>query len=90
MNKSELIDKLSVEANITKTKASEVIESVINSIIDAAKKDDKVTLTGFGSFVVSKRKEREGRNPQTGAKITIPASSVPRFTPGKAFKDAVK
>jgi DNA-binding protein HU-beta len=90
MNKSELIDKIAHEASITKIKAADVLEAMINSIIEAVKKDDKVALTGFGSFSLSKRNAREGRNPQTGEKIAIPASSAPKFTAGKAFKDAVK
>jgi DNA-binding protein HU-beta len=90
MNKSELIDKIASETKITKTNALNVVEAVIDSIIEAAKNNEKVVLSGFGSFVVSNRKGRVGRNPQTGAKITIPASNVPRFSPGKIFKDSVK
>lgn len=90
MNKSELVDKVSSETNITKTKAADVIDAVVDSIIKAVKKGEKVALSGFGSFVLTKRKAREGRNPQTGKKISIPASKAPRFSAGKAFKDAVK
>jgi len=89
MNKSELINEISAKADITKVDAAKVFDAVIDSIISAAKDGQKVTLVGFGTFSVSDRASREGRNPQTGAKITIPASKVPKFTAGSAFKDAV-
>ncbi|MBF0541628.1 MAG: HU family DNA-binding protein [Nitrospirae bacterium] len=89
MHKSELINEISKKTKITKTDAAKVFDSVINTIIIAAKDDQKVTLIGFGTFYVQKRAERIGRNPHTGAKITIPASNVPKFTAGSAFKDIV-
>jgi len=65
------------------------LESAIDSITSALKKGDSVSLVGFGTFEVSKRAERSGRNPSTGAAITIKAASVPKFRPGKALKDAL-
>ncbi|MBF0540458.1 MAG: HU family DNA-binding protein [Nitrospirae bacterium] len=89
MNKSELINEISTSANITKAEAGKALDVMIDSIIKATKDGQKVTLIGFGTFSVSDRAAREGRNPSTGAKIKIPASKSPKFTAGKAFKDAV-
>jgi len=89
MNKGDLINEV---ANIVSTKkeAQETVECVLASIIKALKKGEDVTLTGFGKFSVVKRKARKGRNPQTGEEIKIKATKVPKFTPGKALKEAVK
>jgi DNA-binding protein HU-beta len=89
MNKGDLINEV---ANIVSTKkeAQEMVECVLASIIKALKKGEDVTLTGFGKFSVVKRKARKGRNPQTGEEIKIKATKVPKFTPGKALKEAVK
>lgn len=89
MNKTELIDKVAAAAGVTKADATRVINATLDSISDALSEDDTVTLVGFGTFKVSKRDAREGRNPQTGAKIKIPASKLPRFSAGKQLKDAV-
>lgn len=89
MNKTELIDKVAAAAGVTKADATRVINATLESISDALSGDDTVTLVGFGTFKVSKRKAREGRNPQTGAQIKIPASKLPRFSAGKQLKDAV-
>ncbi len=88
MNKADLIDAV---AKVTKTKKSAcaAVECVINTITKALKKKEEVTLIGFGTFGARKRKARNGRNPQTGAKIKIKAKTVPVFKPGKALKDAV-
>jgi DNA-binding protein HU-beta len=88
MNKADLIDAV---AKVTKTKksASEAVDCVIETITKALKKKEAVTLIGFGTFGARKRKARNGRNPQTGAKIKIKAKTVPVFKPGKALKDAV-
>lgn len=88
MNKADLIDAV---AKVTKTKklASAAVDCVIDTITKALKKKEDVTLIGFGTFGARKRKARNGRNPQTGAKIKIKAKTVPVFKPGKALKDAV-
>jgi nucleoid DNA-binding protein len=88
MNKADLINEVaSVVSN--KTEAQAAVDCVLESIVKTLKNGDVVTLVGFGSFKVVKRKARTGRNPQTGAEIQISASNVPKFVPGKAFKDAV-
>jgi len=88
MNKADLINEV---ANVVSTKkeAQAAVDCVLESISQALKKDDVVTLVGFGTFKVVKRKARIGRNPQTGAEIKISASKAPKFVPGKALKDAV-
>lgn len=90
MNKGELIDKLADKAGLAKSKAGETIDALFDIITASLKKGDEVNLTGFGKFEVQKRKAREGRNPQTGKSIKIPARKVPRFKAGKGLKDAVK
>ncbi len=90
MNKEMMVDKIAEEAGINKAQANRALKTVFDSITETLKSGDKVTLTGFGTFLVSERKEREGRNPQTGETITIPGGNVPRFKAGKALKDAVK
>ena len=89
MIKEELITKAAKEAGTTKVTAGKVIKSVLGSIEKALKKGDKVSLIGFGSFYVAKRKARQGRNPATGKPIEIPAAKVPKFRAGKKLKDAV-
>jgi nucleoid DNA-binding protein len=88
MNKADLINEV---ANVVSTKkeAQAAVDCVLESISQALKKDDVVTLVGFGTFKVVKRKARIGRNPQTGAEIKINASKAPKFVAGKALKDAV-
>jgi DNA-binding protein HU-beta len=89
MTKAELIDQIAKETGHSKADASRVLDSVIDSIIDATTGGKKVTLVGFGTFSVSTRKAREGRNPRTGEIIKIPAAKVPKFVAGRAFKEAV-
>lgn len=89
MNKAELIDEVA-KVTCSKKEADEAISATIAAIQKALKKGDSVTLVGFGTFRVSKRKARKGRNPQTGAAIKIAAKKVPVFKAGKNFKDAVK
>jgi len=89
MNKSELIDAVAESADISKASAGRAVDAVIDSITGALKKNDQVTLVGFGTFTVRQRAARSGRNPRTGETIKIKASSVPAFKPGKALKDAV-
>lgn len=90
MNKEMIVEKIAEEAGINKAQANRALKTVFDSITESLKNGTKVTLTGFGTFMVSERKEREGRNPQTGEAITIPGGNVPRFKAGKALKDAVK
>ncbi|MCX8030090.1 MAG: HU family DNA-binding protein [Thermodesulfovibrionales bacterium] len=90
MTKAELIDKIATGAGISKAVASKCLDAMIDSVKGALKKGQKVTLVGFGTFSVSKRKARKGRNPRTGEEIKIPATKVPKFTAGKSLKDAVK
>lgn len=89
MTKAELIDAVAKSATLTKASAEKAVGGVIAAVTDALKAGDRVTLVGFGSFEVSTRKARTGRNPQTGKEIKIAAAKVPKFRPGKALKDAV-
>ncbi len=90
MNKTQLVDSIADSTRLTKTDVEAVLNSVIEHIRKSVKKGDDVTLVGFGTFTKSKRKARAGRNPQTGKEIKIPAATVPRFRPGKEFKEAVR
>jgi DNA-binding protein HU-beta len=89
MNKADLIERMAADAGITKTAAAAALESLLSNVTRTLKRNKKVTLVGFGSFEVSKRKARAGRNPQTGETIHIKARKVPKFTAGKGLKDAV-
>lgn len=89
MNKGELIDAIAEKASVTKKEADIVLTAMIDSIMDAVADGQKVTLVGFGTFEPRDRQAREGRNPQTGMAIKIPATTVPAFSAGKAFKDKV-
>jgi len=89
MNKAELIDKIAKDADLTKSQANEALDSFTSSIVGALKKGDKVTLVGFGTFSVSERAARNGRNPQTGATIKIKARKVPKFKAGKEFSEKI-
>ena len=89
MNKAELIEAVA-KVTCTKKEADEAVSATIAAIQKALKKGEEVTLVGFGTFKVSKRKARTGRNPQTGATIKIAAKKVPVFKAGKGLKDAVK
>lgn len=87
MNKAELISQVAGDAEISKAKAELAVNSMIKSLKDALVKGERVTLIGFGSFVVSERKARKGRHPRTGKVIDIPASKVLKFKPGKEIKE---
>ena len=89
MNKTELIDKIAQSVELNKAGATRVVEAVLDSITNALHNGDDVTLSGFGTFSVSNRKERTGRNPRTNEPIMIPASRSPKFKAGKALKEAV-
>lgn len=90
MNKDALVSAISEKTELSKKDIEMVIEAMVEVITKALKSGDKVTMTGFGTFKVSKRAAREGINPQTKAKIKIPAMTVPKFTAGKALKEAVR
>jgi DNA-binding protein HU-beta len=89
MNKADLIDLVADAADLSKASATRALDAVLDSVARALKKDDDVTLVGFGTFTVRKRAARTGRNPQTGEPLKIKAAKVPAFKPGKALKDAV-
>ena len=90
MNKAELIEAMANDASISKADAKRALESLTNNITGALKSGSRVALVGFGSFSVSKRDARTGRNPQTGASIEIPAKNVVKFKAGSELSDAVK
>lgn len=89
MNKSELIERMASQADISKTAAGAALDAATDAIKATLKKGGAVTLVGFGSFTVTKRAARTGRNPRTGEVLKIKASKAPKFTPGKPFKDAL-
>ena len=89
MNKGELVDAVAEDAGITKGQALAAVDSVVENVTKALKGGVKVTLVGFGTFSATERSARQGRNPQTGKPIKIPAKKVAKFTPGKALKKAI-
>lgn len=89
MNKVELVAAIAEKADLSKKDAEKALNAVLESVVAALAAGDKVSLVGFGTFETRKRDERQGRNPATGANITIPASVQPAFKAGRAFKDAV-
>jgi len=90
VNKDALISSISAKTELAKKDIEMMIDAMTDVITKSIKAGDKVTLTGFGTFRISNRAAREGINPQTKEKITIPAMNVPKFTAGKALKEAVK
>ena len=89
MNKSELIEHIAKQADISKAAATRALEAMIGGVKATLKKSNSVSLVGFGTFSVSKRAARTGRNPRTGAAIKIKSAKVPKFRPGKALRDFV-
>jgi DNA-binding protein HU-beta len=89
MNKADLVDKIAAGAGISKTQAAIAIDTAVGSITASLKKGDRVALIGFGTFSISQRKARNGRNPQTGVTIKIAARKVAKFTPGNELRKAV-
>lgn len=89
MNKGDLIEVAAQQADISKAAAGKALDAIIDAIVKAVAKGDPVTLVGFGTFKAAKRAARTGVNPKTGEKLKIAATTVPRFTPGAAFKSAV-
>lgn len=89
MNKSEFIDQLAKKTNLTKKDARAAVDSALDLIVDCCKRRDKVTFTGFGTFEPRQQKATQRINPQTGRQMNVPAKWVPKFRPGKSFKDAL-
>ncbi len=89
MNKSELVDAIAADSGLSKADAQRAVSSFVTVVGDALKKDDRVALVGFGSFSITKRAERKGRNPQTGKEITIKAKNVVKFKPGSDLDSKV-
>jgi DNA-binding protein HU-beta len=90
MNKAQLIDAISSDAKMTKTEAKKALDAFISATTKSLKKGERVALVGFGSFAISKRSARTGRNPQTGKAIAIPAKKVVRFKPGSELTGTIK
>jgi len=90
MTKADLIEKMANDAGVSKAAAAKALDSLIDGIVKSVKKGNKVALVGFGTFALTKRKARKGRNPKTGETISIKAAKVPKFTAGKTFKDTVR
>ncbi len=90
MTKAELVVKIAEKANLTKANAERALNAFLDTVEGTLVKDKKLTLTGFGTFMVEQRKARVGRNPRTGVEIKIPATKVVKFRPGKLLKDSVK
>ncbi len=90
MTKKDLIELVAKKANLTNKAARDAVGSMLNAVRDSLKRGEKVVITGFGTFSVRSRASRTGRNPKTGAKITIQARKAPGFTPGKTLKKAVR
>ena len=90
MTKQDIINTMADSAKISKASAGKALDGFLTGVTKALKKGDKVTLIGFGTFAVKKRSARKGRNPQTGEAIKIPATKVPKFTPGKKLRESVK
>ncbi|MGB7249922.1 MAG: HU family DNA-binding protein [Phormidesmis sp.] len=89
MNKAELIDVVSEKAEVSKRDADAIVTAAVEAIMEAVASGNKVSLVGFGSFEPRERKARDGRNPQTGKTMKIPATTVPAFSAGKGFKQLV-
>jgi len=89
MNQTELIQQVAADANLTKTQTQDAVRALLRTIMQVVANGDKVTLIGFGSFEPKVRSAREGRNPKTGDTVQIPAATVPTFSAGKTFREAV-
>jgi DNA-binding protein HU-beta len=89
MNKGELVDQVAKKAGVTKKAAEQIVSATIDTVMESVADGEKVTLVGFGTFEPRARKAREGRNPKTGDKMEIPATTVPAFSAGKLFKEKV-
>jgi DNA-binding protein HU-beta len=90
MTKAELISRIAADTKLTKADSERALNAFLGNVTKTLKKEGKLTLTGFGTFEVAKRKKRKGRNPRTGDPINIKARKVVKFKPGKALKDKIK
>jgi len=90
MNKAELVEEVANQTGLTKKASREAVDGIISAITDSLCREEKATLVGFGTFQVRERRARKGVNPQTREAINIPAKKVPRFTAGKALREAVR
>ncbi|MFQ5836085.1 MAG: HU family DNA-binding protein [bacterium] len=90
MNKAELVEEVADQTGLTKKTSREAVDAITSAITDSLAREEKVTLVGFGTFQVMKRKARRGRNPQTGRELQIPAKKVPKFKAGRSLKEAVE
>jgi len=90
MNKTELVDAVATKSGLTKQDSKKAVDALFETISNTLAQEEKIQLVGFGTFEIRERAERTGRNPQTGEEMTIPASKVPAFKPGKELKEAVK
>ena len=90
MNKAELVEEVAAEIGLTKKEVNNAVDAMTSAITDSLARGEKVTLVGFGTFLVQKRKARQGVNPQTGSRISIPAKDVPKFKPGSSLREAVE
>jgi DNA-binding protein HU-beta len=89
VTKADLVNAIAEKAGLSKADAEKALKAFTDAVADALKASEKVSLVGFGTFSVGERAARQGQNPQTGAKINIPAAKVPKFKAGKALKDAI-
>ena len=89
MTKTELIDAIAAHAGLTKTDAAKALDAFVDTVVETVAAGDSVSLIGFGTFKAADRAEREGKNPKTGEKLTIAATTVPKFSAGATFKAAV-
>ncbi len=90
MNKSELVSAIAAKSKLSKSTAENCLDSTLDIILSAVSQGDEVKIVGFGTFCKTERKPKTGRNPKTGQTYKIPTTTVPRFKPGKEFKDSVK
>ncbi len=90
MTKTDIIGKIAKDCKLSKVSSAKALDSFVEGVKKALKKGEKVTLIGFGTFSVTQRKARKGRNPQTGKEIKIPARKAPKFSAGKALKEGIK
>jgi DNA-binding protein HU-beta len=90
MNKEELVTAIAAKTGLTKRSAEECLDAVLDTITDAVRDGDKITMSGFGTFLLVERAARKARNPKTGQEILIPTRKMPRFVPGKKFKEMAK
>ena len=89
MNKGELVEQIMLKTGVSKKQAAAALTALLESIVESVSDGEKVTLVGFGSFEPRQRQQRQGRNPQTGKELTIPATTIPGFSAGKVFKEKV-